>query len=688
MSIINKEKAISEIVKTANAADNWPDLCSKALDKIAEIAFADAGFLMIAEGNLLTLEVVRGLSPSIWKKPPLKIGEDLPGKVAKSGKFLVVDNLNTQSKTSLLYNSRYSKAIILPLTAYGELLGVIALFSIDRDAFKKTDDPEELCEVIAITLSSFRNIQLFRSVQKYQKQIKILTESLKALSHSLGFSEMLYATLAIAASFSNSQKSAFAKYNKKENTLVIEAPTFGLSTEQTESLKVNHDEKIGGTAFCRGTYQVMNRLDDEHQKYLKKAGLDDIKSILALPLKSRSQTIGVMYLFSEKEDNFREDDVKILEKIGSVLSTSILHSEITDHAQAEKNKTEAILEASRENILAIDRHKNIIFANKILENLLAVKKEAIVGRPITEILRFGAEEDEIRKDFDHFIDKTLNEEKKTNISPKISFKTQKNKNISAEINAVPLKDKTGKIMGLLLNIKDQSRELSLREMQNTLVAITAHELRNPITGVKGYLELILSGETGKINVQTKETLEEAKRVTDHLSHLVDDILYVSQIEEETITIRERKFNLTELVFQVLHSFRNYALEKKLSLSHNLKKPIFVKADPEKTKEILTNLVDNAIKYTSKGQIKVALSEVGNFIEASITDSGIGLMPDQIKNLFSKFYRIITPETKNIAGTGLGLWITKNLVEKQGGKVAVISAKGQGSTFKFTLPKSI
>lgn len=684
--MINKDQAISELISLVNSADNRQDLSSKIFDKLLEMTLADAGFLMLVEDNLLALQLARGLPPNIWRKPPLKINEDLPGKVVRQGQAQVLNNLTAQEKSSYLFSRRYESAILLPLLAHGECLGLLTFFSLDKEIFagEKLNDLKDICQAVAISLSSIRNNQLANSTKKHQKEIKVLTDVLKGFSHSFDFSEMLYASLAVVASYANCQKSAFARYDKKEKGLIVKFPTFGLTSYQADKLKVAYDEKIGGQAFCRGTIQIANHLDAEHQAYLKKAQLGDIKSLLALPLKSRSQSLGVIYLFSEKEDNFLSQDEENLTKIGSLIATAISQAEMIAQAQVEKNKAEAVLSSIGEGILAIDKDKKIIFINHFLADLLGIKEDNFSGKPIEELLKI--DDIDNRKDLHQIIQRTLNFDEVINIPLKISLKN-KNRNIPIEVKTTPLKDHHGAISGAIISLKDQSKELALQERQKTLLAITAHELRNPITGIKGYLELALSGDTGKINHQTKEVLEEAKAVTDHLAHLIEDILYVSQIEEEKVVIRKQKFDLTALTTEVLRNFKKRFQEKKLSLSHNLAEPVFVKADAEKTKEILSNLIDNALKYTSKGEIKLAISKVGNFIETSVSDSGIGLMPDQIKNLFTKFFRIITPETKNIPGTGLGLWITKHLVEKQGGKIAVISGKGEGSTFKFTLPNS-
>lgn len=686
--IINKEKSIAEIVELAAGAENWQDLCSKLSEKLIETARgADAGFLMQAEDNFLTLQAAKGFPAGIFRQLPLKIGQGDIGQVAKQGKGKILDDLKDQDETNFLHSLKYQSALVMPLIAHGELMGVIGLFSVDKKAFSSQSilELEDICDIAALSLSSLKNSQLSVKTARSKKEAKILSDSLKSLSYSLGFSETIYTFLATCAAFSGAQKSAFAKYDRKQNAIIIQSPSYGISSEQAEKLQLNHDEKIGGKSLCTGTYQVLNQLDKEHRQYLDKAFLPEIKSILVLPLKSQSRSLGILYLFSEKENNFPAEDIEILEKIASPLGTTISHADSFKKSNLAEAKAETILSSVEDGIVAIDSEKNIIFANKAFDNLIGTKNENF-GKSLVELFHLKEVGKMANNNFSQELDKVLFQGKSNSIVP-VSIINPVGKSVSFEAKIRVMENKSGEKFGAIITFKNSKDKTALEEMQNTLLAVAAHELQNPVTGIKGYLELALSESGGRISSGTREILEEASAVAERLSRQIEDILYVSRLEEGKISLQPRKFDLVKSISETLAEFSYQAKEKNLHLSFNEKEPIFVRADPKKTKEILANFIDNALKYSFKGEVKIALTKIGNFIETAVIDNGVGIAKENTKNLFSKFYRIVTPETKNIVGTGLGLWIAKNLVEKQKGKVAVISDKGVGSTFKFTLPSS-
>lgn len=228
------------------------------------------------------------------------------------------------------------------------------------------------------------------------------------------------------------------------------------------------------------------------------------------------------------------------------------------------------------------------------------------------------------------------------------------------------------------------------QMKDDFISIASHELRTPLTGIKGYLEMILD-DMSKKQLSEKERrrlIEGAMISSERLDQLVADVLDVSRIEQGRIKIELAKVNIKDAVKKVVSSFDLEADKKGLKIKEVYpKENLFSDLDGERFEQVMVNLVGNAIKYTNKGEVEVTVSSEGDSNKISVRDSGIGMDEEERKKLFTKFYRVQNDATKDIIGTGLGLWITKEIIEKMNGKILVDSIKDVGSEFTIVFPKS-
>ena len=227
------------------------------------------------------------------------------------------------------------------------------------------------------------------------------------------------------------------------------------------------------------------------------------------------------------------------------------------------------------------------------------------------------------------------------------------------------------------------------QMKDDFISVASHELRTPLTAIKGYLSMILDEETkNKLSTAEKnKMLLGAASSTDRLSGLVSDILDVSRIEQGRITLNMESYNISEMVDKVVDGLKLEAEKKGLKIiEHYAKSNVNALVDKDKFSQIIINLVGNAIKYSREGEIEISVeNETGN-IKIVVRDTGIGMDEEERKNLFTKFYRVQNDDTKDIVGTGLGLWITKQLVESMNGKIMVDSIKEVGSQFTVLIPE--
>jgi len=225
------------------------------------------------------------------------------------------------------------------------------------------------------------------------------------------------------------------------------------------------------------------------------------------------------------------------------------------------------------------------------------------------------------------------------------------------------------------------------KMKDEFISIASHELRTPITTLKGFISMATEGDYGQLNEQGKKGFKIMEASANRLGALVEDLLNVSRIEQNRLSISPQVIDLKGVLDTIAGEFEFRIQEKglKFQLICDEKLPK-VWADEDKLRQVLVNLMGNAVKYTKQGEIElIAKQSEPKVVTINIKDTGIGMDAKERESLFEKFYRVKGEETKGIVGTGLGLWITKQLVELMGGKIYVDSIKHVGSQFYFTIP---
>ncbi|OGI13930.1 MAG: hypothetical protein A2878_01225 [Candidatus Moranbacteria bacterium RIFCSPHIGHO2_01_FULL_54_31] len=231
----------------------------------------------------------------------------------------------------------------------------------------------------------------------------------------------------------------------------------------------------------------------------------------------------------------------------------------------------------------------------------------------------------------------------------------------------------------------------LKELDTTkseFISIASHQLRTPLTAIKGYISLLLEGSYGKVPAKIQDVLDKVYTVNSRLVHLVEDLLNVSRIEAGRIQYSFALTQLEPLVAEVVDMFKPAAKQKKLSLTMRLpEKPLpQLTIDPNKIKEVVSNLIDNALKYTKEGGVTVSLEGTPSVARIIVTDTGIGIHPEDQKNLFEKFLRSKETTKMVVSGAGLGLYVGKSFIAAHGGRIWAESAgPDKGSRFIIELP---
>jgi len=226
----------------------------------------------------------------------------------------------------------------------------------------------------------------------------------------------------------------------------------------------------------------------------------------------------------------------------------------------------------------------------------------------------------------------------------------------------------------------------LERMRSEFLANVSHELRTPIFAIQGYIETLLNGaiNDSKVNLYF---LEKANNHTINLNNLLNDLIDISMIETGEMRLSFRYFAIAEYLKDIVQEFFPLAESKNLKLIlHPIRKGLKLYADREKLKQVMSNLIQNAIKYTETGTIEISVEEEDKYSKISVSDSGIGIPEDDIDRIFERFYRVDKARSRDVGGTGLGLAIAKHIIEAHNSKIEVRSQLNKGTEFFFRLKK--
>ena len=362
--------------------------------------------------------------------------------------------------------------------------------------------------------------------------------------------------------------------------------------------------------------------------------------------------------------------------------------DLADELSRRKKQNEAVLRSIGDGVVAVDRNLKIVLFNKAAEKLTGWKAEEALSKTCREIFQFKNQKGEIvcNKSSTCLAQKCFRTERVFSEGPLITVRPDGGEAILLETTS-PIKDHHGVITGAVAVLQDVSERSRLEQLKIDFVSLVSHQLRTPISAVKGYLASLLEGRTGGLTEEQKLYIERAYTSNERQLEIIESLLNISRIEKGKIELTLIEFSLVELAKETLVNFSKMAKEKGLELKivEPSKKLPKVCADRERIREVLENLLSNAVKFTEEGRVIVSFEKAKAEVVVAVADTGVGIPTEAIEKLFTKFFRVGQAPTTESEGTGLGLYIAKSLVELHGGKIWVESQVGQGSAFYFSIP---
>lgn len=350
-----------------------------------------------------------------------------------------------------------------------------------------------------------------------------------------------------------------------------------------------------------------------------------------------------------------------------------------------RQKERVMLESIGDGLVAIDRYWNVTSWNKAAAGLTGWSIEEAVGKPLRDLLKLISEKD--RKENIRFIEETMLFGKIHFMENNTLLIRKDGSELYVEDSASPIFNAKGQVNGAIVIFRDVSKERELEKAREEFNSLASHQLRAPVTVIKGYTELLLDGSVGVINPEQKKYLEEMSHASKNMVGLVNALLNVSKIETGIIAVNPESAYLPDIADDVLRELMPQIQKKNIILKKTYDKGLpAINVDVKLVQVIFNNLISNAVKYTpEKGGITVEIAKKDNEIIIKVADTGYGIPKSEQPKVFSKFFRASNISEKIPEGTGLGLYMVKSIVDQSGGKIWFESEENIGTTFYVAIP---
>lgn len=596
--------------------------------------------------------------------------------------------------TGLLCAPRGPGAAVLVLVAVvgGIMAAGVGLFLVG--VVVRVAEPLAAAALAGLVMTSLRSAAVDRSRARAESAIETLTAIGETVRSTLNRPELLRAILEWVRRALAAEAASLLTLDEERQELVFEI-ALGEKGEQVKAFRVPVGEGIVGYVAQTGESVIVAdpSQDLRFRRDIADAVEFPVRSALCVPLKVQDRLIGVVEVLNKLGgEGFSEADRGLLEIIGSQAAVflenvrlyNVLEQRV-DFANrellaanrelaTEKGRIEAIVQGMADGLIGLNTAGNIGHVNEAAEHMLGVREGDLIGRPAAECFQ---DEQVVALFHDLVAGEHPPSRELTIGAPRAAV---------LRATAAPVVGEDG-VTGTVVVLSDITQLKELDRMKSELVSLASHELRSPLTAIKGFTALLTQHPAEQLPAESRECLRIIDSQVDRMRRLIDDFLNIARIEAG----RPLEMNwslvsdLPAMVQEVMEASKLTAPEHRFELSAPAALPA-VEADRDKLYEILANLLSNAVKYSPRGGVvRVSLHEQDGELIVNVNDQGVGISEDQMAQLFQRFRRVKSGGTERVTGTGLGLYLTKHLVEAHGGRIWAESEPGRGSTFTFAIP---
>ena len=645
-SALEAALTVSEIASTASAL---PDAVQKMVTAAIELLDAEQGSIMLLDEDGLTLVLAAsyGLPSEVPVGNTIKVGDSVAGRVLATGRPLLLGDIDSRTFINFVPKSRpISSSIVVPLRTHGRSIGVLSL-AMSEGSPVFTEEDLRLAQMFADQAAGL----IYRT--KLHEQAEHRSSDLMALVES---SRGLVGTLDLDALLQNALDGATRLAGSSEGfACLFDSDTGGIDRGVFRGI-----EKTVIRSFVEDP-SVKAVIDSGDITFIE----NEAGSFVALGLHTSQRTTGVLVARADPE--VAEERKHLLRAFGQQCDTALGAAELYNQVNRKETELSAIIHGVPNPIVLVDARDKIVALNSAAELLFGTSAMFAAGQPVAGTLGNEQVEQLVANATE------LQAEIEAGTPPR----TYKARVSNVQLPGVP--------MGRVLVMDDITAEREILQKQRDFVAMIGHELRTPLTIIKGFARTFIKRGAAAPVDEVQEALRTIDTRANLLERLIEDLLYVSQIETREANLRIENVDIGRLVRSVAEDLMSLQLDREavLEIPTSLEWP----CDETKIALVLRHLVDNGLKYSEASQpVTIKASEDGEELRIEVIDKGVGIVSSDIPEIFDRFRQVDASATREHGGTGVGLYLASQLVRMHGGKIWVDSTWGKGSTFSFTLPR--
>jgi PAS domain S-box-containing protein len=462
---------------------------------------------------------------------------------------------------------------------------------------------------------------------------------------------------------------ACAVLTLEEDELVVSA-AFGEGTEETVGLRVSTTAWLSGDVFqSRAPVAIDDATADS-----RLAGGDQLlaagySAYLGVPLFGpEGAPAGVLAVYARRPRVWRVEEVEALQALAGNTSAALANAELYSRVSLEKERSVAILANIADGIVAVDRDGRVVLWNEAAEQITGVPQEEAIGHTTVQVLQ---------RDLESGDDEAP-------VGQRLVSILRSGEEVWLSLSEAVMRDPLGAVAGRIFAFRDISADRMVEQVKSDFVAAVSHELRTPLTSIYGFAETLLRQDIPFGEEERRTFLGYIASESERLTEIVDQLLNVARLDAGDLQVELGRIDLGSVVSEVVETVD-------LGNGHRFEidlpdEPLAAEADPDKVRQVFNILVENALRYSPQGgTVTVGARRNADRVEVRVADEGMGIPAAEREWIFRKFYRAESAARDGAAGTGLGLFIAKELVNAMGGRIWVDSREGEGSSFAFELP---
>jgi len=411
---------------------------------------------------------------------------------------------------------------------------------------------------------------------------------------------------------------------------------------------------------------------------------EGFESCIRLPLRARGQVLGLLNIQSKVPRHFGAEDEELLVAVGNQIGIAIANAQLIDDAEQGRATLDGVMRSMVDWLILVDRRGKIAYTNPCTEEMLSLSTEAVIGQPSDAVLRELADRVDQPEEVRNQLRAATGALAET---PAVEFTLTAPKPRSLQARFFPIQEAGRESLGFGLLLRDITQERELDRMKSQLLSTVSHELRTPLASIKGFATTLLREDVEWDEESRHEFLSIIDNESDRLSELISNLLDMSRIEAGTLRMEPEPVDVTAIVQETVAEFGVMTRDHCFQVDAPASLPL-VYVDPRRARQVLRNLVENAVKYSPQGgAIDISVLAKEEWIQVGVADHGLGIDPQHSGHIFERFYQVDSASTRKVGGSGLGLSICKAIVEAHDGRIWFESQPGAGSTFYFTLPQT-